>query len=340
MAKKPGKRINHEGAIYQRKDGRWTGQLTTPDGRKTVYADDPAGVREKLEAMKATLAKGLPLPDEKLTLGAYLKTWIASVSNVRPSSWDHYETIVRVHLVPSLLSRTPLVKLTKQQVLGFYRQKQQDGLSPTTVRLIHTVLGRALREAMEDHLVWENVCQHLPAPRPAEREMLYLSEEQAQHFLTSIRTHRSFALFALALSTEMRQGELLGLRWKDVILDGPKPSLQVRLQSVEVREQGNYHRELAPLKTTRSKRRINLGPSVVQTLKAHEARQKLEKRIAGDAWQNLGLVFRTQRAAWLDGKGSTSSSCSWPNGRDCPLSSAFTTCATRLPPSRWSVEKA
>lgn len=291
MAKKRGKRANHEGTLYQRKDGRWAGQVMTSEGRRTVYGQTQAEALEKLDALKAALAKGVPLPDEKVTLGAYLTTWIASVTNVRPGIWDHYEMIVRVHLVPSSLGRTPLVKLTKLQVLAFYRQKQQDGLSPTYVRLIHTVLGRALREAMEDHLIWENVCHHLRAPRPVEREMLYLSEEQAQHFLAFVRTHRLFALFALALSTGMRQGELLGLRWKDVTLDGPKPHLQVRLQSVEVREQGNYHRELAPLKTKGSKRRINLGPSVVQILKAHETRQKLEKRMAGDAWQNLGLVF-------------------------------------------------
>jgi integrase len=121
--------------------------------------------------------------------------------------------------------------------------------------------------------------------------MLYLSREQVQHFLTTIRTHRSLALFALALSTGMRQGELLGLRWKDVLLDDPKPCLQVRVQAVEVREKGNYHCDLAPLKTKRSRRRINLGPFIVQTLKAHEARQKLEKRVVGDGWQNLGLVF-------------------------------------------------
>ncbi len=303
MAKKRGKRVNHEGTIYQRKDGRWTGQLTTPDGRKTVYADDPAGVLEKLDAMKATLAKGLPLPDEKLTLGAWLKEWIASVSNVRQSSWARYETLVRVHLMQSPLANTPLVKLTKQQVLAFYKQKQQNGLSSTTVRHIHIVLGRALREAMEDHHIPYNVCQRLRAPKPVEREMLYLTREQAQHFLGSIRGHRSFALFALALTTGMREGELLGLRWKDVTLEGEKPCLHVRVQAITRRDGGKYHCELEVPKTRRSRRRVDLGPDIVQELRAHEARQKLEKRMAGDAWQHLSLVFPNSRGGIAYGGG-------------------------------------
>ncbi len=293
MAKKRRKRARGEGTLYQRKDGRWYAQIMLPDGtRKGFYAESEAeGLRLKQEAL-AHVAKGLPLPDEKVTLGAYLKEWIQSVANVRPGTWAHYETIVRVHLLPSSLAQTPLVKLSRQQVLAFYKQHQDiRNLSSTTIKHIHTVLGRALREAVEDHRIPYNVCQRLRAPRQAEREMLYLTREQVQQFLAAIRRHRSFALFALALVTGMREGELLGLRWQDVSLEGPNPYLEIRVQAVTVREHGTYRRTLEAPKTKRSRRRIDLGPEMVQALKAHEARQKLEKRIAGETWQHLALVF-------------------------------------------------
>jgi integrase len=159
------------------------------------------------------------------------------------------------------------------------------------------VLGRALREALDDNLVQRNVCHRLKAPQRAGHEMLYLSQDQARHFLDFTRSHRYAALFSLALTTGMRKGELLGLRWRDVTLDGAEPAIEVRMQAVEVREPGNYHLTLAQLKTKTSRRRIDLGPPMVQALKAHEARQKLEKRIAGDAWQNLNLVFPNRTGA-------------------------------------------
>ncbi len=296
MAKKRGKRANHEGTLYQRKDGRWYAQITMPDGaRKGFYGNSEAEALSRKQDALASLAKGLPLYNEKQTLGAYLSEWIQSVSNVRASSWARYETIVRVHLLPSSLSKIPLIQLTRKHILAFYKQKQQEGLSSTTVSHFHVVLSRALREATEDHLIPYNVCYRLKAPQPSEKEMLYLSREQSEQFLTIARSHRLFALFALALITGMRQGELLGLRWKDVSLDGPKPCLHVRVQAQVVRERGQYSLALVALKTRRSTRRIDLGPLIVQALRAHKARQELEKRIAGDAWQQLALVFPTRQ---------------------------------------------
>jgi integrase len=88
-----------------------------------------------------------------------------------------------------------------------------------------------------------------------------------------------------------------------VTLEGKKPCLHVRVQAVTVRERGKYHQALEAPKTERSRRRVELGPDIVQELNAHKARQELEKQIAGDTWQALSLVFPNPRGGIAYGTG-------------------------------------
>lgn len=289
------RRVRNQGSlIHRKKEGRWEARLILDGKRRSFYGKDAAEALSKLNNARHDVEHGLPIPDGKGTLGAFLTNWVKGVPNLRQGSWQRYETIVRVHLAPAPFGRIPLLKLTKQQVLAFYAQKQQEGLSSTTVGHIHTVLRRALNDALDDNHVQRNVCRQIKAPRRANHEMVTLSQDDARKLLIAAKSSRLLALYALALATGMRQGELLGLHWKDVTLEGPKPSLQVRMQAVEVRTPEGYRTVLDETKTQGSRRKIDLGPSIVRELKAHKARQELEKRIAGDAWQEQGLVFPTR----------------------------------------------
>lgn len=94
------------------------------------------------------------------------------------------------------------------------------GLSPSTAHHVHAVLHRALADAVRWGLVSRNVAGLVPAPRMAEHQMQTLSGEQARPFLEAAQGDRFEALYVLAISTGMRQGELLALRWQDVDLVG------------------------------------------------------------------------------------------------------------------------
>jgi integrase len=81
------------------------------------------------------------------------------------------------------------------------------------------VLRQALKQAERLSVVQRNVAVLVSPPRPARKEMLTLSAEQAQHFLEIAAVDRFSALYILALTTGMREGELLGPRWHDVDLE-------------------------------------------------------------------------------------------------------------------------
>ncbi len=113
-----------------------------------------------------------------------------------------------------------LSKLTPVHVQGFYRDSLDDGLASASVHKCHTVLRKALAQAVRWHLIPRNVCDAVKAPRPVpEMEMRTLSPEETRYLLEAIREDRLEALYVLAVTTGMRQGELLGLKWQDVDLE-------------------------------------------------------------------------------------------------------------------------
>jgi integrase len=80
--------------------------------------------------------------------------------------------------------------------------------------------------AVQAALGHANVADLVTPPRPRRREMTTLSPQEARAFLEAAQGDRLEALYVLALTTGMRQGELLALRWRDVDLEAG--TLQVR----------------------------------------------------------------------------------------------------------------
>jgi integrase len=284
---KHGKRGNHEGTIMKRSDGRWHGRLTISDGRrKHIYGKTRQEVARRMIEMQHEIESGLPILDERQTVGQFLETWIeVAKSQIRGSSWRRYGDYVRVHLVPGL-GRVPLAKLTAQQIQLFYARKLNEGLSSTTVHHLHGLLHRALKDALRMGLIQRNVTEMLRSPRRTTKEIMPLTQDQAVHFLEVVSGNRFEALYVLAVTTGMREGELLALRWQDVDLENATCSVRMNVQEAE---RGFV---LAETKTTYSRRSITLSKLSVAALRRHRVRQEEERSALGMAWKtSLDLIF-------------------------------------------------
>jgi integrase len=178
-----------------------------------------------------------------------------------------------------------LSRLTPQQVQQLYAQKLSAGLSPTTVAHLHAVLHRALGAALRLGLVQRNVTELVDAPHVSPPEMQVLTPEQARIFLQAASTDRLEALYVLAITSGMRLGELLAVKWRDVDLD--RGSLQVRATLQHTDEGYNFFQP----KTKRSRRHVTLTRGAVEALRRHRARQAEERLLAGAGWKDLGLIF-------------------------------------------------
>jgi integrase len=278
------RRANGEGSISKRKDGRWEGRYSveTPLGtkRRTVYGKTRREVVKKMAG--APREESLRM-DPKVTLKDYLKRWLEDSvkDSVRPTTYHRYESIVRLHVDP-ILGGTRLLKLTPAKIQALYRERLDSGCSPRTVRYLHVTLHKALDQALKWQLVPANVTEAVTAPRVTREEITPLSPAQVKVFLRAVEGERLEPMFVLAVTTGMRQGELLGLKWEDVDLDEGV----VRVRRTLSRDGRKII--FSPPKTAKGKRTIGLtGPSV-ECLRRHRALQEAER----PSWsEDLGLVF-------------------------------------------------
>jgi len=306
-AEKPSRSRRGDGSVYQRQDGKWVGEATVgrrADGgrdRRYVYGDTPEEAQEKLRKLLYERDRGLLADPAKQTVGEFLSSWLQDVAKpaVRPRTYDCYSDIVERHIKPAL-GGIRLSKLSPQHLQRFYREKQEQGLT-RTVRLCHAVLHRALDRAAKWGLIVRNPADLVDPPKVPKKEFKPLSPEEAQRFLAAAEGDRFHALYVLAVTCGLRQGELLGLKWED--LDLERGTLQVRRQlqwvkaEGEERERGKKRTEpkwvLTEPKSAKSRRVVSLPAVAVAALKRHKARQTEERLRLGEVWQDLGFVFCT-----------------------------------------------
>lgn len=294
------KRGNGEGSIYQRSDGRWVAQVSLETGKKKcIYGRTRADVSKKLPTALKAQQDNLPVPSDRLTVAKFLADWLVTAKpGLRPRAYDSYEQIVRVHLTPAL-GKKVLTRLTPGDLQMLLARKSEAGLSAVRVGYIRTVLRVALGCAVKWSLVSRNIAALTDAPRVDETEVIPFTPDEARTFIQAVRGDRLVALYTVALSIGLRQGEALGLRWQDIDLDDGLLNVRFALQRLK----GKY--EFVEPKTKRSRRSIPLPSFAITALREHRKRQLEERLRAGSEWDDRGLVFATERGRPLDGSNTT-----------------------------------
>ncbi len=284
---KANRRGNHEGTIYQRADGRWMGMVSLPGGaRKSFYGRTADEVRRRLVEALHTQQTGERSQPESMTVGAYLDMWLERIAKprVRAQTFRGYEVNVRVHLKPAL-GKLPLDKLGPIHVQDLIDRKLKEGMAPKSVRYMHGILRNALNRAIRWNYIERNPAAHVDGPRTEQEEIQPFSRDEAHRFLRAIKGDRLEALYTVALTMGLRQGEALGLRWRDVDLQLGDIRINKQLQRVD------HKYELVEPKTTRSRRHLAVPPAILGSLRAHKERQERERSEAGRRWHETDLVF-------------------------------------------------
>jgi integrase len=297
-----GKRGNGEGSISRRNSGGWCAQYTvyTSEGRKrrTLYGKTRQEVATKLSKALADREGGLTFDAGTTTVGEYLARWLShSVQDtVSQKTYERYESIVRVHLSQAL-GRIRLKALTPGHVRGLYREKLDAGLAPRSVLHIHRTLSKALKQATDDGLIPRNAAASVKPPRPRSEEIQPLSRDQVRTFLHTVRGDRMEALYVLAITAGLRQGELLALKWEDVDLEGTNPTLEVRRSLSETRGRRSF---VSP--KSGHGRHLRLSRRAVSALRAHRKRQLEERVRKAGLWEDNGLVFPSEVGTPMSGR--------------------------------------
>ena len=298
-----GKRGQNEGSIYQRGDGRWTATITLgyvngKRKRKSYYGKTRREVQTQLTHALADQQRGMPVPVGRQSVAQFVQDWLESVCrpSVKQSTYESYERLLRVQVLPQI-GRIALTKLEPQDLARLYTAMLEGGSAPRTAQYAHAVLHRALKQAVQWNLIGRNPTEAVDPPRPNRIPIQPLDMEQIQRLLAEARADRFSALYVLALTAGMRQGELLGLRWADVNLTAQ--TVQVRQQVARLRagapaEGAKSGMVFSDPKTAKGRRSIALPRFAVEALRAHRSAQLAERLVSGAAWQDNDLVFPNQ----------------------------------------------
>ena len=289
-------RGNGEGTIIQRKDGRWCGVVTIgtdPETgkpkRKYFYGKKRKDVAKKMTDLKKKLFDGSYVEPCNMKLKDWLERWIEGRrTTLAYNTYKSYLNIINNHINPDI-GKIRLKNLKSRSVQELLNSKLDNGrvdgkggLSPRTVKYIYQTLHAALGQAVKERMITRNICTAVEIPKKQEeKEMKTWTKGEVDIFLKATKDYKYYILHYLALNVGMRQGELLGLQWKDIDFDN---------KLLKVNRQYDRSGQFKKLKTKAGKRTIPLTDHIIKELNRHKIKQSEKKLALGEAFEDNDLV--------------------------------------------------
>lgn len=253
------------GHLRQRTRGSWQVCIYTPTGRyhETVKGSR-ADAKARMIELEATHSKGVPLPKGRLTVEQHLDDWLNGYVKTRCSrrTWDGYESIIRNHLKPAL-GHIQLKELQPRQIQS-YHGKACEQLSPRTVAKHHRLLSQALKYAVRQGMLGRNPCSLVDCPKWKGKTMRTLTIAELETLLEGAADNQFYPVIYMAVSTGLRQAELLGLRWRDIDLD----MLSISVSRTLYKRRGIV--EFKDTKTAHSRRQVAMTPKLALFLREYK----------------------------------------------------------------------
>jgi integrase len=286
------------------KSGTWWFVVDLPargDGRRRQAKrrgfPTKAAAQAALDDLRVRTRTGTYVAPARQTFGEFLtQDWLPAIrTTVEPSTHESYTRNLTLHVIPRIggiglqqLDAGVLNRLYAELIEHGRLDSKQGGLSGRTVRYIHTIIGRALREAVAWDRVPRNVARAAQPPSTAQArspEMHTWDGPTVARFLDHVRDDRHYAAWLFLVTTGCRRGEALGLRWQDVDLDTGKVVLRQTVTAIR------HEVRIAPRTKTGKPRPVELDGSTVLVLRGVRARQARERLLLGSAYTDNDLVF-------------------------------------------------
>lgn len=255
--------------------------------------DTKGAANEAMTKLKAKHIKGEIIEPNKMTVAEHLEKWLETVGLKRESTTvERYAQVCNMHIIPAL-GDIRLQELQPLHVQDFLDKCQIDGrlngkggLSKRTALHIYRIFKLALKQAVGWRLIKSNPMDGLEAPSPDKPEIDVLDKAETAKLLKAAEGRPIYTTILLAVTTGMRRGELLALRWSDIdFLEG---HLDVNQALVDTKDKGL---EFKAPKSRAGKRRISLPAITLEELKSHRTRQAEKFIKLGHRPGNDSLVF-------------------------------------------------
>ena len=280
------------GSIRHRKDGRWEARFsvgfdpgTGKQIQKSVYGSTQAEVRKKLQTATAKVDSGLYIDPSRLSLREWVQTWLDTYcQHLKPNTKNEYENRAKLYIFPRL-GAVKLSKLQAPQIQRLYNSllEQESPLSPATIRLVHVVIDRAIKKAVDLRYIPDNPADKVTLPRLSHPEIKPMPDNEIRLYLAALEDDRYRDFLQFLLFTGARVSEALGLAWDCIDFDRG---------TIEIKRQ--YYRSggapvLAVPKNGKP-RTITPAPYVISLLRQRKAKQAADRLRAGEVWQPSPLA--------------------------------------------------
>jgi integrase len=297
--RKKSRRRNGDGNTYRHKNGWRTvishkGHTVTAMGRSEQESRRLA--KDKIKALPIYDGSLVPAA-AKLTTGEYLTNWITKKhkTSIAATTYRRYASLINVHIIPALGS-IKLQAITKNHVNALMVQMREKGQSARSQQQARAVLSAAFESAMEDDLVASNPVVKSRTITLDTAQIHPFTLVEVQTLLAKTTGVQMQARVRMATLYAMRQGEALGLQWKDVDFTKKTVFIWQQIQKIE----GAY--EFVRLKSDDSIRTLEIDDETLAALKAHKIQQNLDRLAMGDKWVDHDLVFTTTNGKPIDCK--------------------------------------
>jgi len=281
------------GHIRQKSKGSWQITIDTgtgPDGERrrhfeTVHSSRKSDAQKRLTELLASLDKGVYTPPGRLTLAEHLHNWLEGYvkTNCSQRTLDGYQSIIERHLIPAL-GNTQLKHLHPQAIQAYYG-KAVEKLSPRTVAKHHRLLSQALKYAIRQGYLGRNPCDLVDSPSWKGKPMRTLTPGEVEVLFDVAQDSFYYPVYYAAVSSGLRQAELLGLRWRDLDLD----LLSISVSQVLYKRRGVC--QFKEPKTAHSRRRVAMTPKLALFLRECRTEREAIYRELGKELTLDDLVF-------------------------------------------------
>ena len=311
-SKKALRRGHNEGNIRQRTDGRWEVRLSAGIDYKTGKprrTSTCCNTRQEAIAILQQQAHEVRTQGWRdpmsVTLGEWYEYWLDTYmkDTVKQSTYASYRSYLNKHFC--VLGKILLKKFEPHTLQEFYNYKfREEGLSPKTLRNYHMALHKCLQQAVKERLIVTNPCDAVTLPSGEKPEIAALTNEQQRALVQISYRHRYGVFVRLDLSTGLRMGELLALRWEDIDLVGAQLTVKRTINRLARYEQdeGKHSTEIVfdTPKTQNARRTIPLTRSVIEDLKRWRSIQLADQNAAGAAYQDTGFVVTNELGMYFE----------------------------------------
>ena len=306
-----------QGHIRPQGDGSWEikfdlGRDPLTGRRITKYVTFRGTKRKAQEELTRLLGQrneGSYIEPTKMTVAQYLNHWLEADIDRRVAARTaiRHRGIVEKNIIPKL-GPVPVRKLTAVHIEAFEAQLQREGwvkarakqkvregeeapiqekrgLSAQTVQHIHRTLSQALSHAVRLGVLFKNPARQVKPPRPPSREIKILDKNEMTTLINAAKGVGLYVPVLVAVTTGMRRGELLALRWSDIDLRAGALTVNQSIERIKGRV------EFKSPKTRTSRRTITLPAITVGALRKHYRVQLEERLKLGLGRDPRGLVF-------------------------------------------------